>query len=507
MGRDDRHVEAAGPVSRRDRVAPAGLHRARGDRDLQRQRPRRGPRRSPTSRRRCAASPRSSRSETPQAERVRGDRRGDRRGCWPSTRSRWSATRTTASRLVVAERGSDRRRVPSGRACRSGAGTSRRWSSARGAPRASTTTGDSSGPIAERCRRQACARRVGTPIVVEGRLWGAMIAASTHDAPLPAGHRVADRPVHRADGHGDRERRGAGRGGAPRRRAGGAAARGDAGRAGRRARAVFDAVTRGGRRAPGRLGGVAGALRRRRAHGGRAARGRAYVRGRRALPAGRRRTSRRPCCARDGPRASTTSRRRPARSATSRAQRGVRSTVGGARSSSTAAPGACWPRSGRTARRRPTTPRSGWRRFAELLDTAIANADSRDQLTASRARVLAAGDDARRRVVRDLHDGAQQRLVHTIVTLKLAQRALREDRGDAEALAGRGARARAERATAELRELAHGILPAVLTQRRPARRRRRVRVAARPPGRRRGPERAAAARTSRPARTSSSPRR
>ena len=60
--------------------------------------------------------------------------------------------------------------------------------------------------------------------------------------------------------------------------------------------------------------------------------------------------------------------------------------------------------------------------FAELLDTAIANADSRDQLTASRARVLAAGDDARRRVVRDLHDGAQQRLVHTIVTLKLAQR-------------------------------------------------------------------------------------
>ena len=65
--------------------------------------------------------------------------------------------------------------------------------------------------------------------------------------------------------------------------------------------------------------------------------------------------------------------------------------------------------------------------FAELLDTAIANADSRDQLTASRARVLAAGDEARRRVVRDLHDGAQQRLVHTIITLKLAQRALDED--------------------------------------------------------------------------------
>jgi signal transduction histidine kinase len=50
--------------------------------------------------------------------------------------------------------------------------------------------------------------------------------------------------------------------------------------------------------------------------------------------------------------------------------------------------------------------------FAQLLGTAIANADSRDQLTASRARVLSAGDEARRRVVRDLHDGGQQRLVH-----------------------------------------------------------------------------------------------
>jgi signal transduction histidine kinase len=100
--------------------------------------------------------------------------------------------------------------------------------------------------------------------------------------------------------------------------------------------------------------------------------------------------------------------------------------------------------------------------FAELLDTAIANADSRDQLTASRARVLAASDDARRRVVRDLHDGAQQRLVHTIITLKLAQQALHKDRGDTEALLA-DALGTAERATHEVRELAHGILPSVLT--------------------------------------------
>ena len=101
--------------------------------------------------------------------------------------------------------------------------------------------------------------------------------------------------------------------------------------------------------------------------------------------------------------------------------------------------------------------------FAELIDTAIANADSRDQLTASRARVLTAGDEARRRVVRDLHDGAQQRLVHTIVTLKLAQRALREDPEQPRTLLAE-ALDHAEQGNAELRELAHGILPAVLTR-------------------------------------------
>ena len=101
-------------------------------------------------------------------------------------------------------------------------------------------------------------------------------------------------------------------------------------------------------------------------------------------------------------------------------------------------------------------------RFAELLDTAIANADSRDQLTASRARLLSASDDARSRVVRDLHDGAQQRLVHTIVTLKLAQRAFREDHEKAESLIDE-ALVHAERSNAELRELARGILPSVLS--------------------------------------------
>src|ERR1700751_3803483 len=69
-------------------------------------------------------------------------------------------------------------------------------------------------------------------------------------------------------------------------------------------------------------------------------------------------------------------------------------------------------------------------RFAGLLGTAIANADSRDRLTASRARLLTEGDEARRRVVRDLHDGAQQRLVHTLITLKLASQALEQNQAE-----------------------------------------------------------------------------
>jgi signal transduction histidine kinase len=97
----------------------------------------------------------------------------------------------------------------------------------------------------------------------------------------------------------------------------------------------------------------------------------------------------------------------------------------------------------------------------ELVATAIANADGRAQLVASRARLLTAGDDARRRVVRDLHDGAQQRLVHTIITLKLARRAAQNDDESARDLLAQGLD-QAEQANAELRELAHGILPPVL---------------------------------------------
>jgi PAS domain S-box-containing protein len=100
--------------------------------------------------------------------------------------------------------------------------------------------------------------------------------------------------------------------------------------------------------------------------------------------------------------------------------------------------------------------------FAELIATAIANIQARSELAASRARVVAAADHERRRMVRDLHDGAQQRLVHTVITLKLARRALETQDATVPTLVAE-ALEQAEDATAELRELVHGILPAVLT--------------------------------------------
>jgi signal transduction histidine kinase len=101
--------------------------------------------------------------------------------------------------------------------------------------------------------------------------------------------------------------------------------------------------------------------------------------------------------------------------------------------------------------------------FTELVATAIANANSRAELAASRARVVSTADETRRRIERDLHDGAQQRLIHTVITLKLARQALGDADGPGIAYVGE-ALEQAERATAELRELAHGILPGALNR-------------------------------------------
>jgi len=96
-------------------------------------------------------------------------------------------------------------------------------------------------------------------------------------------------------------------------------------------------------------------------------------------------------------------------------------------------------------------------RFAELIATAVSNATSQAELVASRARIVEAADQQRRRVVRDLHDGAQQRLVSAVMSLQLA-----EAHGESTPLVAEGLE-HVRAAIAELRELARGIHPAILT--------------------------------------------
>jgi signal transduction histidine kinase len=101
--------------------------------------------------------------------------------------------------------------------------------------------------------------------------------------------------------------------------------------------------------------------------------------------------------------------------------------------------------------------------FTELVATAIANAEAQTQLMESRARVVASADETRRRIERDLHDGAQQRLVSLVLQLRAAQAAVPPEVGELGA--------ELERVTAELtstldelREYARGIHPTILAE-------------------------------------------
>jgi signal transduction histidine kinase len=101
--------------------------------------------------------------------------------------------------------------------------------------------------------------------------------------------------------------------------------------------------------------------------------------------------------------------------------------------------------------------------FTELVATAIANAQSRAELAASRARVVAAADDSRRRLERDLHDGTQQRLVSLGLELGVAQSLVPEDAREAHAKldqVGSGLMS----ALDDLREISRGIHPAILSR-------------------------------------------
>ena len=102
--------------------------------------------------------------------------------------------------------------------------------------------------------------------------------------------------------------------------------------------------------------------------------------------------------------------------------------------------------------------------FAELVSYAIENAETRDELAASRARLVEAADEVRRRIERDLHDGAQQRLVAAALELSLLDRRLDRDPDEARPILAR-AREQLDYGLGELRDLARGIHPAVLSER------------------------------------------
>ena len=102
--------------------------------------------------------------------------------------------------------------------------------------------------------------------------------------------------------------------------------------------------------------------------------------------------------------------------------------------------------------------------FAELVAQALANADAYEKLAASRARLVEVGDEERRRLERNLHDGAQQRLVALSLKLGMLNARLEDAPPAARELL---ATARDDLALGldELRELARGIHPVVLTER------------------------------------------
>jgi signal transduction histidine kinase len=102
--------------------------------------------------------------------------------------------------------------------------------------------------------------------------------------------------------------------------------------------------------------------------------------------------------------------------------------------------------------------------FTELVATAIANTESRAALAASRARIVAAADETRRRIERDLHDGTQQQLVTLMLDVRAVQAAVPPQLAELEG----GLSGIAERVAGvfdQVREISHGIHPAILSER------------------------------------------
>ena len=99
--------------------------------------------------------------------------------------------------------------------------------------------------------------------------------------------------------------------------------------------------------------------------------------------------------------------------------------------------------------------------FTGLVAMAVANTESRAQLAASRARIVAAADETRRRIERDLHDGTQQRLISLALELRAAQARVPPEQRDLAEQWSRTAQGLTE-VVEELREISRGLHPAIL---------------------------------------------
>lgn len=113
--------------------------------------------------------------------------------------------------------------------------------------------------------------------------------------------------------------------------------------------------------------------------------------------------------------------------------------------------------------RAPANAEGRMAQFTGLLATAIANADSQAELIASRARVVTAADETRRRIERDLHDGTQQRLVSLGLELRAAEAMVPDELEDLRETVSHTADGLAE-ALGDLQEISRGIHPAILSR-------------------------------------------
>jgi GAF domain-containing protein len=321
-----------------------------------------------------------------------------------------------------------------------------------------------SGPVAAGLRKIGMRAGVGSPIVVDGRLWGAIAAVTSRADPLPADSeaRIAEftglvaTAIANVEAWSEVQRLGRG--------AGGAASRGHPGRP--RSQSGRDLL--GGqqrsrsavRLQPGRRR----ALRARRIRDGRRGRQRGHPRGldrhtlaARGFPGRHRDPSHR--ASHEKRAAGLRSRYRPCR----RHPSGDKCCL--QRFSSDRRRGRPVGRHGRVRHAQATASRCGGAAPEVHRIGGHRNRECRESRRSGRfARgIVAAADESRRRIERDLHDGAQQRLVHAVIVLKIALEALHNGDANAGELVAEGLR-QAEQANFELRELAHGILPAALTR-------------------------------------------